>query len=129
MPSLLIGFVASIACYYACSLCKNWAGYDDSLDAFGIHGVGGIVGAVFTGIFATRACNNIGNGAKLGLLEGGNILSGQLAAIAIVILYSGIISLVLLKIIDWTMGLRVSASDERQGLDVQQHGEEGYIFL
>ena len=129
MPSLLIGFVASIVCYYACSLCKNWAGYDDSLDAFGIHGVGGIVGAVFTGIFATRACNNIGNGAKLGLLEGGNILSGQLAAIAIVILYSGIISLVLLKIIDWTMGLRVSASDERQGLDVQQHGEEGYIFL
>ena len=129
MPAILIGFTSGIVCYYACSWCKHWAGYDDALDAFGIHGVGGILGALFTGIFATRACMNIGNGAKLGLIEGGNIFAGQVAAVAVVILYSGLTSLVLLKIIDWTIGLRVSASDERQGLDVQEHGEEGYIFL
>ena len=129
MPALLIGFVAGIVCYYSCSLCKHWAGYDDSLDAFGIHGVGGILGAVLTGVFATRACNNIGRGEKLGWMEGGNLMDGQIAAILVVIAYSGLTSLVLLKVIDWTIGLRVSASDERQGLDVQQHGEEGYIFL
>ena len=65
----------------------------------------------------------------LGWVEGGDLFQGQMAAIAVVILYSCLTSLVLLKIVDWTIGLRVSASDERQGLDVQQHGEEGYIFL
>ena len=129
MPSLLFGFAAGIGCYYACSLCKHLAGYDDSLDAFGIHGVAGILGAILTGLFATRACNNIGNGKTLGWLEGGTLLPGQLASIAVVVVYSALTSLVLLKVVDWTIGLRVSASDERQGLDVQQHGEEGYIFL
>jgi len=129
MPALVIGFAAGVCCYFACSMCKNWAGYDDSLDAFGIHGVGGILGSMMTGFFATRACNNIGNGNRLGLLEGGSLMLGQLASIAVVVVYSGLMSLVLLKVIDWTVGLRVSASDERQGLDVQQHGEEGYIFL
>jgi Amt family ammonium transporter len=129
MHALLVGFLAGIVCYYACSLCKHWAGYDDSLDAFGIHGVGGILGALLTGVFATRACCDIGQGAKLGWLEGGNVLPGQLVSIAAVVFYSGCTSFVLLKIIDWTVGLRVSATDERQGLDVQEHGEEGYIFL
>ncbi len=129
MPSLLFGFAAGIGCYYACSLCKHWAGYDDSLDAFGIHGVSGIIGSILTGLFATRACNNVGNGRTLGWIEGGTLLQGQMAATGVVILYSCLTSLVLLKIVDWTIGLRVSASDERQGLDVQQHGEEGYIFL
>ena len=129
MPALFFGFSAGIGCYYACSLCKHWAGYDDALDAFGIHGVAGIMGAILTAIFASRACNNVGNGNTLGLLEGGNLIQGQLASIAVVVVYSGLSSLVLLKVVDWTIGLRVSASDERQGLDVQQHGEEGYIFL
>jgi len=129
MPALLFGFAAGIGCYYACSLCKHLAGYDDSLDAFGIHGVAGILGAILTGVFATRACNNIGHGGPLGWLEGGTLLPGQLAAILVVVVYSALTSLVLLKVVDWTIGLRVSASDERQGLDVQQHGEEGYIFL
>ncbi len=129
IPSLLFGFVAGIGCYYACSLCKHWAGYDDALDAFGIHGVAGIIGSILTGLFATRACNNVGNGRTLGWIEGGTLFQGQMAATAVVILYSCLTSLVLLKIVDWTIGLRVSASDERQGLDVQQHGEEGYIFL
>jgi Amt family ammonium transporter len=129
MAAIGIGLAAGIVCYYSCSWCKNWARYDDSLDAFGIHGVGGILGAVLTGIFATRACNDVGHGRKLGLIEGGDILMGQFVSIGIIAIYSGLMSLVLLKVIDWTLGLRVSASDERQGLDVQQHGEEGYIFL
>ncbi len=129
MPALLIGFAAGIGCYYACSLCKHWAGYDDALDAFGIHGVAGILGAILTAVFATRACNNVGNGKTLGWLEGGNLIQGQLVSIAVVVVYCVLSSLVLLKVVDWTIGLRVSASDERQGLDVQQHGEEGYIFL
>lgn len=129
MPAIFIGLLAGMVCFYACSLCKHWVGYDDSLDAFGIHGVGGILGALLTGLFATRACYNIGHGTKLGLLEGGNILAGQALAVVIIIAYSGFVSLFLLKVIDWTIGLRVSAADERQGLDVQEHGEEGYIFL
>ena len=129
MPALLFGFSGGIGCYYACSLCKHFAGYDDSLDAFGIHGVAGVIGAILTALFATRACNDVDNGNTLGLLEGGTLLQGQLASIAVVILYSALTSLALLKVVDWTIGLRVSASDERQGLDVQQHGEEGYIFL
>jgi len=129
MPALLIGFVGGIGCYYACSLCKQWARYDDSLDAFGIHGVAGIIGSILTGVFATRACSDLGNGKPLGLLESGTLFQGQIASLAVVIAYSSLTSLVLLKIVDWTVGLRVSAADERQGLDVQQHGEEGYIFL
>jgi ammonium transporter, Amt family len=129
MPALLFGFSGGVGCYFACSLCKHLAGYDDSLDAFGIHGVAGILGAILTALFATRACNDVGQGKTLGLLEGGPLLPGQLASIVVVVLYSALTSLVLLKVVDWTIGLRVSASDERQGLDVQQHGEEGYIFL
>ena len=129
MPALLFGFSGGVGCYFACSLCKHLAGYDDSLDAFGIHGVAGIIGAILTALFATRACNDVGQGKTLGLLEGGPLLQGQLASIMVVVLYSALTSLVLLKVVDWTIGLRVSASDERQGLDVQQHGEEGYIFL
>jgi ammonium transporter, Amt family len=129
MAAILFGFSAGIACYCACSLCKRWVGYDDSLDAFGIHGVAGILGTILTGLFASRACNNAGNGSTLGLLEGGTLLPGQLASLVVVLIYSALTSLVLLKVVDWTIGLRVSASDEREGLDVQQHGEEGYIFL
>ena len=129
MPALLFGFAAGIGCYFSCSLCKRWSGYDDALDAFGIHGVGGIIGSLLTGVFATRACNNLGNGKTIGLLEGGTLLQGQIVTVVLVIIYSGLTSLILLKVVDWTIGMRVSASDERQGLDVQQHGEEGYIFL
>ena len=129
MSALLFGLAAGIGCYYACSLCKHFAGYDDALDAFGIHGVAGIIGSLLTGLLATRVCNNIGHGRPLGTIDGGTLFHGQVTAIVVVIVYSCLTSLVLLKMVDWTIGLRVSASDERQGLDVQQHGEEGYIFL
>ena len=71
MPALVIGFAAGVVCALACSKLKTAMGYDDSLDAFGVHGVGGTLGAILTGVFATRACWNIDDGNKLGLIEGG----------------------------------------------------------
>jgi Amt family ammonium transporter len=129
MPALLMGASAGMVCYLACSRVKARLGYDDALDAFGVHAVGGSLGALLTGVFATRACHDIGDGKPLGLLEGGSVLSGQIAATAITLLFCSIASIVLLKLIDWTIGLRAAANEERQGLDITQHGEEGYIFL
>jgi len=129
MSALFMGATAGIVCYFACSLLKATFRYDDSLDAFGVHGVGGILGAVLTGVFATRACHNMDNGKPLGLMEGGPLLTAQIGATLVTIIFSAVGSAILLKLIDVTIGLRVSTNDERQGLDVQQHGEEGYIFL
>jgi Amt family ammonium transporter len=130
MPALLMGFLAGVCCYLACSSLKGQFGYDDSLDAFGVHGVGGTLGAILTGVFATRACWDIDNGNKLGLLESGNprILFGQIAAVAITWVFSIVATFVLLKVLDLTMGLRVTQEAEMQGLDLAEHGEEGYIF-
>ncbi len=129
MTAIGLGAFSGLACYLACSWLKGRLRYDDALDAFGLHGIGGLLGAIGTGLFATRACWNIGQGSKLGWFEGGEVLSGQSMAIFIVGAYSAVVSVILLKLIDWTVGLRVAASDERQGLDLTQHGEEGYIFL
>ena len=131
MPSLLMGAVAGILCYLGCSTLKSKLGYDDSLDAFGVHGIGGVVGAVLTGVFATRAVNNVNSGNPVGMIDGNfSLMGGQIIAIVITIVYAVVVSFVLLKIIDVAMGgLRVSIEDETQGLDVTQHGEEGYIFL
>ncbi|MEZ6088340.1 MAG: ammonium transporter [Pirellulaceae bacterium] len=128
MPSLIMGAIAGVVCYWSCVKLKNIFKYDDALDAFGVHGVGGTVGAILTGIFATRACWDIGEGAKLGLLEGGDILAGQIAAVIVTYLFAGIGSIVLLLLIKATIGLRVEANDEQQGLDISQHGEEGYVL-
>ncbi len=129
MSALFMGAIAGVVCSYACSVFKPKLGYDDSLDAFGVHGLGGTVGALLTGIFATRAVWDIGGqGARLGLLEGGSVLSAQLIATAATWAFAAVVTFVLLKILDATMGLRVSLSDEMEGLDVSQHGEEGYIF-
>ncbi|MCR9117386.1 MAG: ammonium transporter, partial [bacterium] len=133
MPAILMGFIAGIVCYLACSRLKNAFGYDDTLDAFGVHGVGGTLGAILTGVFATRACWNIDNGQPLGLFDGGEfatrILIGQVVATAITWVFAAIVTFILLKILDVTMGLRVSQEKEMQGLDLTEHGEEGYIFV
>jgi Amt family ammonium transporter len=129
MAALIMGASAGIVCFFACSVLKATFKYDDSLDVFGIHGVGGALGALLTGVFATRACQNLNNGQPLGLLEGGPLLTAQIGAILVTIVFAAIGSAILLKIVDVTVGLRVSSNEERQGLDVQQHGEEGYIFL
>ncbi len=130
MPALAMGALAGVVCFGACTTLKKKFGYDDSLDAFGVHGVGGTLGAVLTGVFATRACWNIDGDNPLGLLEGNTrILIGQIVAVLVTWVFAAVVSLVLLKILDATMGLRVSQEAEVQGLDVSEHGEEGYIFI
>ncbi len=128
VPALLIGAIAGLCCYFACTSLKSRFKYDDSLDAFGVHGVGGTVGAVLTGVFATRAVSNLNGGNPLGLIEGGALLKGQIAAVGITWVYAIVVTFILLKLLDWTMGLRVSHEAETIGLDITQHGEEGYIF-
>ena len=129
MPALAIGAAAGAVCYFACTSLKASFGYDDSLDAFGVHGVGGTLGAVLTGVFATRAVQDLNGGEPLGLVEGGSLLTGQLVAVGITWVFAAVATFVLLKVLDATMGLRVATQAELQGLDLTQHGEEGYIFL
>ena len=132
MPAIVMGLMAGILCYIACSKLKLGLGYDDALDAFGVHGIGGILGAVLTGVFATRACWDVTeNGGKIGLIESGgdpSLLIGQIVAVLITIVFAGAGSFVLLKIIDLLFGIRVRLESEQRGLDVSEHGEEGYML-
>jgi Amt family ammonium transporter len=129
MPSLIMGVAAGIACYLACTWLKGRFGYDDSLDAFGVHGVGGTLGAVLTGVFATRAVQDVNNGEPVGLIEGGNLLGGQIAGVVVTWILAIVVTFILLKVLDAVMGLRVTTQEEIQGLDLTQHGEEGYIYF
>lgn len=130
MPALFMGALAGVVCAYACGTLKNKLGYDDSLDAFGVHGIGGTLGAILTGVFATRACWNIDEGNPLGLIEGeSRVLIGQIVAVVVTWIYSIVVTFILLKIVDLAMGLRVDEAAERSGLDVSQHEEEGYILF
>jgi Amt family ammonium transporter len=126
VSGILIGLVAGIGCFAACTAVKSKFGYDDSLDVFGVHGVGGTLGALLTGVFATKAVT--GGDSPLGLVDGGTVLVNQIIATVITWLLAIVVTFVLLKILDATMGLRVSEAEEIQGLDLSQHGEEGYIF-
>jgi Amt family ammonium transporter len=129
MPAIFMGLSAGVVCYLACSVIKAKFGYDDSLDAFGVHGVGGTMGAILTGVFATRACWNIDGTNPLGLIEGSTrVFIGQIVAVLVTWVFAVVVTLVLLKILDLTMGLRVSQEGEVEGLDLSEHGEEGYIF-
>jgi Amt family ammonium transporter len=126
LHGIILGLAAGVVCFFFCTTIKNKFGYDDSLDAFGVHGIGGTLGALLTGVFASAA---VSPGAS-GLLSGN---AGQFVNQAISVAASAgwalVGSFVLLKIVDAAVGLRVSAEDETKGLDLSQHGEEGYIFL
>ena len=134
MAGVVLGAIAGALCYYACTV-KNRFGYDDALDAFGVHGVGGTAGALLTGVFATRSvvyctAGKVTGPTPQGLLEGNvqqfiNQGIGVAAAMALAIVGT----VALLKLLDAVMGLRVTQQQELQGLDLSQHGEEGYIFL
>jgi Amt family ammonium transporter len=124
-----MGLAVGVVCYLACTALKSRFRYDDSLDAFGVHGVGGTLGAILTGVFATRATGAFSDGKLLGSLEGGPVLKAQLIAVAISWGMAIVGTFVLLKVLDAVMGLRVSREAEIEGLDVSQHGEEGYIFI
>lgn len=130
MSAMLMGLIAGMACFWACYKLKSFLGYDDALDAFGVHGIGGTLGSLMTGIFATRAAWDVDGGNPLGVIEGNwNTMLGQLVACSVAWTYVGVVSFAILKILDITIGLRVNSTMERQGLDVTQHGEEGYIFF
>jgi Amt family ammonium transporter len=133
-PALLIGLCAGVVCYFMVTRVKRMFGYDDSLDAFGVHGAGGTLGAVLTGIFATSAVNDsfkdpAGRTLPLGLVDGhsGQVLN-QLIGCAIAWGLAIVGTLIILKICDLILGLRVNKDQEMEGLDVALHGEEGYIF-
>jgi Amt family ammonium transporter len=134
MASLAIGLVAGVVCYLMVTSIKIRFGYDDSLDAFGVHGVGGTVGALLTGVFARSVINPIfkdanGNTLPSGLLEGnGHQLLNQLIAVAIAWGLAIVGTLVILKVVDAVIGLRVREDQEVEGLDLSQHGEEGYYW-
>jgi Amt family ammonium transporter len=130
MSALWIGLIVGVGCYLMVVKVKAAFGYDDSLDAFGVHGAGGTMGAVLTGIFANSAINPIfGAGKATGLLEGNaHQLVNQVVGIAIAWGLSIVGTLMILIVVDKTLGLRVSAEAEREGLDISQHGEEGYDF-
>jgi len=132
MSSLIIGFIAGMGCFLMVTEVKKRFGYDDSLDVFGVHGTGGTLGAILTGVFATSAINPIfkdasGNPLPVGLVDGhaGQIVN-QVIAVGITIALAVIGTTVLLKLVDLAIGLRVNEEDEIQGLDLSQHGEEGY---
>ena len=132
--ALAIGLAAGVVCYFMVAKVKARFGYDDSLDAFGVHGAGGTLGAILTGVFATSAVNPIfkdAQGRRLpsGLLEGnGHQLVNQLVGVGIAWVLAVVGTLIILKIVDVTMGLRVPDEHEVQGLDLSQHGEEGYYW-
>ncbi len=124
MASICIGGLAGIVCYLAILLKVKVFGYDDSLDVFGVHGVGGTLGALLTGVFATKLVNSAGND---GLLHGNpQLLVTQAIAVAIAASYAFIMTFVILFVINLIMGVRVKQQDEETGLDLTQHGESGY---
>ncbi|HEX4946515.1 MAG TPA: ammonium transporter [Blastocatellia bacterium] len=132
MSALIIGFIAGILCYFAVTEVKKRFGYDDSLDAFGVHGISGFTGAIMAGVFANSAVNAVfkdPNGKVLpsGLLEGNSRqLLNQIIGAVMGAALSMLATYILLVLVDKLVGLRVSGEDEIQGLDLSQHGEEGY---
>ena len=133
IPALIIGLIAGVFCFQMVTRVKNWFRYDDSLDAFGVHGAGGTLGALLTGVFATAVINPIfgkdasGNALPTGGVDGNwHQLLNQSVGVVIAWVISIVGTLVILFIVDKTIGLRLSADDEATGLDLSQHGEEGY---
>ncbi|MBD9678603.1 ammonium transporter [Pseudomonas nitroreducens] len=121
MGAIVIGLAAGVICFFAATSLKRAVGYDDSLDAFGVHAVGGIVGALLTGVFAAPALGGFGTVTDIGAQ-----LFTQFKGVAFTIVYTGIVSFVILKVLDLVMGLRVTEEEETVGLDLSLHNERGY---
>lgn len=121
LGALLIGLISSIGCYYAITVLKKKIGADDALDVFALHGIGGIIGCILTGIFSAQALG--------GKVEGVDILpqvAVQIASIIVTLLYSGILTWIIMKLIDKSIGLRVTPEQEQKGLDLSDHNEQAY---
>ena len=111
-PAVVIGLIAGVVCFLAATSLKHALGYDDSLDAFGVHGIGGIIGALLTGVFASKEISGV---------EGS--VATQAIGVAVTVVYGFVVSFIILKVIDMTIGLRVTEEQEREGLDISLHGE------
>ncbi len=111
-PAVIIGLIAGVVCFLAATSLKHALGYDDSLDAFGVHGIGGIIGALLTGVFASKEISGV---------EGS--VATQAIGVAVTVVYGFVVSFIILKVIDMTIGLRVTEEQEREGLDISLHGE------
>jgi Amt family ammonium transporter len=123
--AILLGGIAACFCYFFVQTVKERFGYDDSLDVFGVHGVGGIVGALLTGVFASSSLGGVGYAE--GVTMGAQVWL-QLKAVCVTIAWCGVVSLVLYKLVDLVIGLRVTPEVEREGLDLAEHGERAYVY-
>ncbi|MET3675100.1 Amt family ammonium transporter [Pseudomonas sp. UYEF17] len=121
MGALVIGLVSGVVCYFCATSLKRKLGYDDSLDAFGVHGIGGIIGAILTGVFAAPALGGFGAVTDIGMQ-----VWIQAKGVIFTVVYTAIVTYVILKVLDVVMGLRVSEEEESVGLDLAQHNERGY---
>ena len=122
--AMVIGLISAGCCFLGATKLKYMFGYDDSLDAFGVHGIGGTVGAILAGIFCSPALGGLGfGGENTGI---GQQMYAQIIGVVVTYAYSGVLSYILLKVIDKVIGLRVSAEEETEGLDIASHGERGY---
>jgi len=122
--AIFLGAAASLGCYFFVAVVKNKMGYDDSLDVFGVHGIGGIIGAIGTGFLSSEAFGGVGTLADTAAAQ----TWIQIQAVLITVVWSGVASFILYKLVDMTMGLRVAADSERQGLDQTSHGESAYNY-
>lgn len=123
LGAIVIGLASGVLCFVCATTLKQKCGYDDSLDAFGVHGIGGIVGALLTGIFASHAFGGQGLDVSIG-----KQLWIQFISVVVTVLYSAILSYIILKIVDKVIGLRVSSDEETRGLDISLHNEQGYYM-
>jgi ammonium transporter, Amt family len=123
--AIVLGIIASAICYFFVQVVKERFGYDDSLDVFGVHGVGGIVGAIGTGFFASTALGGVGYAD--GVVMGGQVIT-QVKAVCVTIAWCAVVSFVLYKLVDMIVGLRVPPEVEREGLDLSEHGERAYVY-
>jgi Amt family ammonium transporter len=130
MGAIVLGLVAGVCCFYSVTSLKHWLGYDDSLDVFGVHGVGGMLGAIGTGIFASPALGGVGVYDYVANAVANYDMVAQVTSqalgVIITIVWSGAVSFGSYKLVDAVIGLRVSEESEREGLDIREHGETAY---
>ena len=124
MAAIVIGLVSGVVCFWGATSLKQSLGYDDSLDAFGVHGIGGIVGCLLTGVFADPELG--GMGFAEGITTIGQQVWAQFLSLVVTVVFSGVLSFIILKIVDAIVGLRVEENEEQEGLDLALHGERGY---
>jgi Amt family ammonium transporter len=124
MGAIAIGAIGAVVSFFFCTTVKNALGYDDSLDVFGIHGVAGIVGSILTGVFVSTSLGGVGVD---GYSMGGQVWT-QFVAVVIAVVWCGVVSAILYKLVDLMIGLRVPEEVEREGLDLAEHGERAYVL-